>query len=164
MYKLVFLLLMLTNLTSFAQNNETFESMEQSFNDLSIDHFTYKVSYIEEKKTLYFEVKENGITINTYKLLKRDIHPKGIFLIENDNRYSIRILSLNNGHVFIKENFGTKYRHSNTTNFVDIGSWDKKHKTNLTKFLSDFEQFLNDKVSSETEEDDEIIIITNEKN
>lgn len=163
MYKLVFSLLILINLTSFAQNNEAFESMGQSFNDLSIDDFTFKVSYNKEKETLYFEVKENGMTINAYKLLKRDIHPKGMFLIENDNQYSIRILSLNNGHVFIKESFGTKYRHSNTTNFVDIGLWDKKHKTNLTKFLSAFEQFLNDKVSSESEED-EIIIITNEKN
>lgn len=164
MYKSVFLLLMLTNLTLFAQNNEAFDAMEQSFNSLSIDDFAFKVSYIEVKKTFYFEVKESGNTINAYKLLKQDIHPKGVFLIENDNQYSIRVLSLNNGHVFIRENFGIRYRHSNTTNFVDIGSWDKKHRTKLTKFLSDFEQFLNDKVSSEIEEDDEIIIITNEKN
>lgn len=163
MYKLVFSLLVFINSTSFAQNNETFKSMEQSFNSLSIDAFAFKVSYFEEKETLYFEVKENGATINAYKLLKRDIHPKGIFMIENDNQYSIRILSLNNGHVFIKENFGTKYRHSNTTNYVDIGSWEESYKPKLIKFLSDFEQFLNDKIS-EKADDDEIIIITNEKN
>lgn len=164
MYKLVFLLLILANLTSFAQNNEAFESMKQSFNSLSIDDFKFKVNYLEEKETFYFEVKENGVTINAYKLLKRDVHPKGIFLIEKDNRYSIRILSLNNGHVFIKENLGKKYRHSNTTNYVDIGFWDKSYKPKLIKFLSDFEQFLNNKPSEKTDDDDEIIIITNEKN
>lgn len=163
MYKLVFLLLMLANLTSFAQNNEAFESIKQSFNSLSIHDFTFNLSYLEEKENLYFEIKENGITINAYKLLKRDVHPKGIFLIESDNQHSIRILSLNNGHVFIKENFGKKYRHSNTTNYVDIGSWEKSYKPKLIKFLSDFEQFLNDKIS-EKADDDEIIIITNEKN
>lgn len=56
MYKLVFLLLMLANLTSFAQNNEAFESMKQSFNSLSIDDFTFNLSYLEEKENLYFEI------------------------------------------------------------------------------------------------------------
>lgn len=164
MYKAVFLFFIFFNLTSFAQNNETFRSMEQSFSALSFDGFTFKVSYIKDKETLYFEVKENEATIKAYKLLKKDIHPKGIFLIESDNQYSIRVLSLNNGYVFIKENFGTKYRHSNTTNLVDIGSWDDDHKPKLTKFISDFEQFLNGEISAKSDENNEIIIIKNEKN
>lgn len=139
--------------------------MKKSFSSLSFEDFTFKVSYIEEKETLYFEVMKNESTINAYKLLKRDIHPKGFFLIKDDtNLYSIRILSLHNGNVFIKENFKGKYRHSNTTNFVDIGSWDDSYKPILTKFMSDFDQFLNNNTSKKTNKNGEIIIITNEKN
>lgn len=154
--------------SSVTSQNENIEiDLSKSISTLSHDDFEYKVNYIEDKKTVYFALLKSGKVIKAYKLIVTDIHPKGVFLYENDDdTFSIRILSLNNGYVFIKENLEKKYRSSNTTNYVDIGNWSMNYKSDILNFISEFNKFIDETAPKKmnSPEDDEIIIITNKKN
>lgn len=168
MYNLQFIFLFLFSLYTFGQNSKENVSikLKESFSSLSYGEFEFRVNYIEGKETLYFETIKSGKPINGYKLLVEDIHPKGIYLYE-DNRgiYLLRILSINNGNVFIEENLGKKHKHSKTTNYVDIGYWNENNKTSLKIFILILEEFLKKRKSDKNKhsDDEEVIIITNKK-
>lgn len=167
MYKALIIFWFLFSLCSFCQDNKQTNliKFQESFNSLSNVDFEYIVRYDENNETLYFETIKLGKLINGYKILIKDIHPKGIYLFEDSGIYSIRILSINNAHVFIKENFEKKYRYSNTINYVEIGVWSNDYKDLLKLFIHTFEEFLNSKKTekSESHDNDEIIIIFNKK-
>src|SRR5690606_34023605 len=55
-----------------------------------------------------------------YKAIMTDIHPLGIFTFKSNSTNYIRVLSIDNGHRFIKEKFRNGFRLSNTTNIIDI--------------------------------------------
>lgn len=169
MYKnSITIFLLFFSLFSFGQEKkrDSIVQFEKSFQQLSYNDFEYSVDYMEDKKTLYFKSIKSGIPVNGYKLLVEDIHPKGIYLYKSNGRYTIRVISLNNGNVFIKENFGGKYRNSNTTNYVDIGAWGESNKPNIVEFILNFQKFVTERKATEdhSPDDDEIIIVTDEKN
>lgn len=167
MYNFLTIFLFLLSLCSFGQNHNEDVSikLKESFHSLSYDDLEFKVNYIKNEKTLYFESKRSGNSIKGYKMLIEDIHPKGIFLYESKETFSIRILSLNNGNVFIEDNLDSKYKYSKTTNHIDIGNWSEDYKPHLKLFISIFKDFLASKKPIKNNNlDNEEIIITEEKN
>ena len=166
MYKFLVFFCFFLNSWLHGQNQQTsLNQLKTSFESLSYGVWDYKASYIMDDETLYFMVVKSNEPIYAYKMLVKDIHPEGIYLVEKDEYYSIRVLSLNNGHVFIKENLSGKYRHSSTANFVDIGTWDKNYKLKILEFILSFQKFVTGKKATEDHfsDDDEIIIVTDEK-
>ena len=55
-----------------------------------------------------------------YKAILNDIHPEGIFIIEKEGTKFLRILSIHNGKVFVREKFKGQFRNSNNTNIIEI--------------------------------------------
>ena len=96
------------------------ESLIESYKDLTDKNNEYKMEFVANKNTLIFKFKTQNSEEIGYKAILTDIHPQGIFRFESDNKNFIRILSIDNGHRFIKEKFRNGFRVSNTTNIIDI--------------------------------------------
>lgn len=154
----LYVFLLLFPFLGFAQNQSDINNLKRAFGELSYKEYEYRLDFNKQKKTLYLEVSKSGKAVKGYKLLVKDIHPLGVFVIDNDSICSLRLLSLNNGHVFIDENLDKKYVHSNTANYVDIGIWDKSFKPALNSFIVQFKQFIKDLTESKIKKGEEIIL------
>ena len=106
----------------FSQNTNQMkmDSLIESYKDLTDKNNEYKIEFVENKNTLIFKFKTQDSEEIGYKAILTDIHPQGVFRYESDNKNFIRILSIDNGHRFIKEKFRNGFRVSNTTNVIDI--------------------------------------------
>ena len=96
------------------------DSLIESYENLIDKNNEYKIEFVENKNTLIFKFKTQNSEEIGYKAILADIHPQGIFRFESDHKNYIRILSIDNGHRFIKERFRNGLRVSNTTNIIDI--------------------------------------------
>ncbi len=149
MYKIltIFVFLITGNALCQDQKNDTLPKFVHSFTNLSVDKLRYEADYIEDKETVIFKIYDDGELVNAYKLLIKDIHPKGIFFHqENDINY-IRILSINNGTVFIEEKFRNGHRLSNTAKYVDIPYQEIERISGLD-FINSFKDFVKSKFNS----------------
>lgn len=126
----------------FAQN--PIDELKMLFSDLG-DSLIYDLDYIEEKEIIYLTFYKDSVIKRGLKMLIKDIHPEGIFLISKDGRNTIRILSIDNGHKFIEENFRNGFRLSKTTNLVDITTSQELKKVN--SFIIKMKEFIASKNS-----------------
>ncbi|MEM9547600.1 MAG: hypothetical protein AAGA77_16590, partial [Bacteroidota bacterium] len=90
------------------------------------------------------------------KMLIKDIHPEGIFLLSEKGGNKVRILTIDNGHKFIEEHFRNEFRVSKTTNLVDIKTSQASEKVN--SFISKMKEFINFKISPKEKYEDINII------
>ena len=141
------------------QKQDSVYKLAKTFENLSYTDFKFEINYIKEKETLYFKILKNNRLHKAYQLLLKDIHPKGIFIYKYEDVSTIRILSINNGHVFIEEEFKNGFRVSNTTNYIDIGSWGKEYDNTLSNFVVELEKFIKEKSPKKKKTSKEIEII-----
>jgi len=160
-FSLVIILITLENLSCQEISKNKIDDLIISFESLSESNAVYKLEYIEKKGTLFFKIKLPNSEEIGYKVILTDIHPEGIFTIKINEKNNIRILSVDNGHRFIKEKFRGGYRVSNTTNIIDI-----EILQNTNSFLID-EVIKNLKMILKEEENENVdiqIIVPKNKN
>lgn len=122
-----------------------------SFSQLSyIDSFN--LEYIKEKETLYFSIFQEETQKKGYRLLIKDIHPEGVFILGD----KIRILSINNGHKFVEESFKNGHRLSHNTNYIEIMDFVDLSKAEA--FVSSMKVFVQSKVQKKKPQKEEIEI------
>ncbi|WP_338731405.1 hypothetical protein [Mangrovimonas cancribranchiae] len=109
------------NVNSQNTDQMKMDSLIESYKNLTDKENKYNIEFVENKNTLIFKFKTQNSEEIGYKVILTDIHPQGIFRYESENKTFIRILSIDNGHRFIKEKFRNGFRISNTTNVIDIG-------------------------------------------
>ena len=117
-----FLIMFTTSLKTIAQNksNSPIEKSINSFNSLSNVSSKYELDFIEKKNTLYFKYELGENKKFGFKAILKDIHPEGIFIIERENIKYLRILSIHNGKVFVREVLRGQFWNSNNTNIIEI--------------------------------------------
>lgn len=145
--KIAFLLFLVGQL-SYGQI-DTIAELKVLFSDLG-DSLVYDFRYIEEKETLYLSIFEQDIQKNGYRLLITDIHPEGIFVEKN----KIRVLAINNGHMFVEEKFRSGKRLSHNTNYIDIEGYMDLDKAQ--KFVESLRAFVKSKTQKPKTKDKEI--------
>ena len=154
----LFVTMMVCNVKS---QNISVDSLIKSFENLTDKENEYKMKYIENKNTLIFKSKTADSKELFYKAILTDIHPEGIFIFESDNNYFLRVLSIDNGHRFIKERFPNGFRVSNTTNIIDIKLPKVADFEKVNKVVAIFKDYLK---KPETKTDDNQIILLNRIN
>lgn len=142
------MLLLLVGQLSYGQI-DTIADLKVLFSDLG-DSLVYDFRYIEEKATLYLSIFEQDIQKKGYRLLIRDIHPEGIFVEKN----KIRVLTINNGHMFVEEKFRSGKRLSHNTNYIDIEGYMDLDKAQ--KFVESLRTFVKSKTQKPKIKDEEI--------
>ena len=143
MFKLLLGLILLSFACPLQRDDDNrINELIKAFHLFSNDNTEYDLEYVKEKRTFYFKMSDNGVLVKAYKILERDIHPEGIFLIENDGEKSIRILSIHNGNVFISERFVNGIRRGKTTNYIDIEGISHVRKEDIDRFVELFKAFL----------------------
>jgi hypothetical protein len=119
------------------------------FESLSTSESKFGLDFIEEKNTLYFTYKILEGNRIGYKVILEDIHPEGIFITETEGKTFLRILSVNNGKIFVKEQFRGEFRLSNNTNLIDIELPEDFNEIQLKKFIENLKSiFVEEKVQS----------------
>lgn len=144
--------------------NDSVPAFFQTLELLSKDNLVYRGNYFVRKEMLYFEVFE-GKKQNGYKLLIKDIHPEGVFFHQDSLKKSIRIISINNGKLFIKEEFRNEFRVSNNANYIDIHLNDKVNMDLIDKFINQLKSFIyaNQERNKIISDEIEIIVAPNKK-
>ena len=149
------------NINSQNTNRMKMDSLIQSYKNLSDKKNGYNIEFVENKNTLILKFQVQNSEEIEYKAILTDIHPQGIFLFELENKNFIRILSIDNGHRFIKEKFRNGFRVSNTTNIIDIELIKKVDLEKIDKVIGDLKSILEKPV---TESDEIQIIVPKSKN
>ena len=137
------------------------DSLIESYKKLTDKKNEYKIEFIENKNTLIFKFKTQNSEEIGYKAILTDIHPQGIFRFELENKNYIRILSIDNGHRFIKEKFRNGFRVSNTTNIIDIELTNDIYLEKVDKVIRELKSVLEKPV---TESNEIQIVIPKSKN
>jgi hypothetical protein len=143
------------NAKSQNTNQMKMDSLIESYKNLTDKENEYNIEFVENKNTLIFKFKTQNSEEIGYKVILTDIHPQGIFRFESDNKTFIRILSIDNGHRFIKEKFRNGFRVSNTTNVIDIRLPKIEDLEKTDKVIRDLKSVLEKPVT----ESDEIQIV-----
>ncbi|PKQ46770.1 hypothetical protein CSW08_01305 [Confluentibacter flavum] len=143
------------NVNSQNTNQMKMDSLIESYKNLTDKENEYNIEFVENKNTLIFKFKTQNSEQIGYKVILTDIHPQGIFRYESDNKTFLRILSIDNGHRFIKEKFRNGFRVSNTTNVIDIGLPKIVDLEKTDKVIRDLKSVLEKPVT----ESDEIQIV-----
>ena len=105
------------------------------FNSWTTETSKYELEFIEEKNTLYFKYELEEKRRYGFKAILEDIHPEGIFILKNEDKTFLRILSIHNGKVFVRERFRGQFRNSNNTNLIDIELPEKVDKQELDELV-----------------------------
>jgi len=102
------------------KSDSPIENSLKAFNSMTNESSKYELDFIDENNTLYFKYELGEKKRFGYKANLDDIHPEGIFIIEKENKTFLKILSINNQKVFIKEKFRGEFRLGNNTNIIEI--------------------------------------------
>ena len=145
------------NINSQNSNQIKMDSLIESFTNLTEEKNEYDIEFVENKNTLIFKFKTENSKEIGYKAILTDINPLGIFLFESNQKAFIRILSIDNGHRFIKQNFN----YSNTTNVIDIELPKNVDLEKTNKVIENLKSVLE---KPKTESDDIQIITSKSKN
>jgi hypothetical protein len=160
MYKInviIFLLLFLVASKNYGQTcTDGSKRLIENFSELSDVH-SFKLEYFAEKETLYFSIFQNGTQERGFRLLVKDIHPEGVFVIED----KIRVLSINNGYMFVEENFKNGHRLSHNTNYVDVT--DLIDLSKAQHFASLLKDFVKSKIEKPKTKEEEIKVYMSPK-
>lgn len=139
MSRLLIGILLLLTTKSIGQNiaDSLILSIQTHLDSLAFENKTCKISYLNDKNTLYVGILDEEKIITEYGLLIHDIHPMGIFSISKDSISFIRLLSLENGNVFTKETTRNDINLSSSTNYVDFGGWPKYLNSKYIQIIVD---------------------------
>jgi hypothetical protein len=164
MYRIIvcIAILFLTTEAVKSQNkNKERNTLIKLFSDLSSDDLSYKLSYLKGKKTFELEVSNKKVS-KKYKFLEKDIHPEGVFFDENKKNYTLKILSIDNGHRFIFTKLRNGIRLSNTDNIIKIDNISTEKKENLKKFIYKLRNYRKSLIKKKPE--DPKVLVTKPKN
>ncbi len=133
-----------TSCKTIAQNksDSPIENSLFSFNSLTNESAKYELDFFEEKNTLYFKCELGEKKKFGFKAILKDIHPEGIFIIEKENTKFLRILSIHNGKVFVREIFKGQFRNSNNTNIIEIELPENIYNKELEKLVENLKSIF----------------------
>lgn len=112
-------------------NRVKVDSLNQLFKEISPIDYQTVIEYDSLKSTLLFSIHDKGQLLKSYKVLVKDIHPEGIFYIEQDEMLFLKIISRCSGNVFIETDHKGKYVLSKTTNRLVLGGYSADEKNNI---------------------------------
>jgi hypothetical protein len=139
----ILLLLILISRISFGQI-DTIADLRVLFSNIG-DSLVFNFKYIEESETIYLTFYKDSILQRGLKMLIKDIHPEGIFILSEEERNRIRILSIDNGNKFIEENFRRGFRLSKSTNYVEFTV--SSNASDVKLFIEKMKEYLRHKNS-----------------
>lgn len=146
MFRIIHLLgILILSVSQCSGQKSDIDKLVSVANNFTNDQFSFGLEYVEEKSTFVFTKKKGDELIKIYKLIKSDIHPEGIFTIDKEDGFYLRILSLSNNKVFVSERFINGFRRGNNINFVDIGNLKDVSKKELSEFIELFKKVVSDK-------------------
>lgn len=152
--KLLLLIFLVTTINTYCQSKINIKAVINSYMNISNNKATYELEFIDKEKTFIFKFKLLSNREIYYRVILKDIHPEGIFYVENKTKTFIRILSVDNGHRFIHEKFINGFRIGNTTNIIDIELLKNTDKLKVDRFIFELKNAL----KKEEVESDEIFI------
>jgi hypothetical protein len=116
------LLIVVSSCKTIAQSDaeSSIKKSVNSFNSLTSELGKYELQFIKEKNTLYFKYELGKNKRFGYKAILEDIHPLAIFVVERKNTKYLKILSIHNGKVFVREKLRGEFLNSNNTNIIEI--------------------------------------------
>ena len=99
------------------------DSLNRAFLNVTEDGKQTMVEYDSLKSTFIFTSLKNAVLLKTYKLIVTDIHPEGVFPIEQGGKVYIKIISRCAGNVFIETYHGNGILRSGSTGKIIIGGY-----------------------------------------
>ncbi len=141
-FLLISIFTLLISINCYSQEKNVNDEYQISFKNLSNKNIQFKLNYLKQKETLLFELSNNNILLESYQIRIKDIHPEGIFINKSEGNKTLRILSIKNRDIFIKNSFKNGYRVSNTTNYIDIGGIENFDDGKLLRFINEFKEFI----------------------
>lgn len=155
-----FVLLVSLEGLAFSSDNCPFDrvkidSLNQMFKEISPIDYQTAIEYDSLKSTLLFNIHNKEQLLKSYKVLVADIHPEGIFYIEQDGVLFLKIISKCSGNVFIETNHKGKYVLSKTTNRLILGGYSADEKNSVLTLNQLFQSLVSEcQDKSEDEEGD----------
>ncbi len=130
------------------------DSLNQLFKKISpVDQQTV-IEYDSLKTTLLFKIHNDKQLLKSYKVLITDIHPEGIFYIEQSGALFFKIISKCSGNVFIKTDHKGSFLLSKTTNRLILGEYSMNEKHNISTLCRLFQSIVFDcQLKNDDEED-----------
>jgi len=111
------------------------KSLNEMLSDVSIKE-QVDVSYDMTKSTLIFNVYDDLNELRkTYKLIVTDIHPEGIYSVEQEGNIYIKIISRCAGNVFIETTVRDSFLNSNSTDKILIGRYSLDRKRDIDSII-----------------------------
>lgn len=92
-----------------------------------------QMDYDSSKSTFVFRACTEDRLQKTYKLIITDIHPEGIFPIEQEGQFHIKLISRCSGNVFIETTHRGEILHSKSTNKVVLGGYSPESRKEVKK-------------------------------
>jgi hypothetical protein len=145
-------------------NRVKIDSLNQLFREISPIDYQTVIEYDSLKSTLQFNIYNKGQLLKSYKVLVADIHPEGIFYIEQDGVLFLKIISKCSGNVFIETDHKGKYLLSKTTNRLIIGGYSADEKYNILTLSQLFQSVVFDCQDKNEDEEDDISLPLMKKN
>ena len=112
------------------------DSLNQLFRQISTVENQVFVEYDTLKSTFNIKVYNSEKLWKSYKLIVSDIHPEGIYFIEIDGKFNIRIISRCAGNVFIETSHKQGVIHSKTTNRLILSNYSQNAKKDISLICS----------------------------
>jgi hypothetical protein len=102
--------------------------------------------------------------LKSYKVLVTDIHPEGIFYIEQEGELFLKIISKCSGNVFIETDHKGKYVLSKTTNRLILGGYSADEKYHILNLIYLFQSIVLECQDKSEDEHDNISLPLMKKN
>ncbi|MEQ9302633.1 MAG: hypothetical protein RJQ14_01855 [Marinoscillum sp.] len=145
-------------------NKVKIDSLNQLFKEISPIDYQTIIEYDSSKSTLLFSIYDKGQLLKSYKALVADIHPEGIFYIEQDGMLFLKIISRCSGNVFIETDHKGKYVLSKTTSRLILGGYSAEYKYNIMILSQIFQSVIFDCQDKKENEEDDISLPMMKKN
>lgn len=152
MFKLLIISTMFIAFQCKAQDSlsQSIPAFIHSFSKMSDENMKYVCEFNNNKKQVVFLISKNGIENHEFKLLTRDIHPRGIFRLYACENV-VRILSIDNEGRFLETVLGKSFPRTTNVPYIDIAFPKNSNSKYIDKFVEDFTNFLSSKVIQEEE-------------
>jgi hypothetical protein len=145
--------------SAFSQKieKESITRLVNSFNNLSGKGSVFKLKFIEKDSVLIFQ-KEKMEEQVLYRVLIKHIHPEGIYIDRNliTRELVLKIISMDNGNLFIKTESGKNPKLSEIINVISFAKFNRSKEKAMNEFVENMREVL--RTFNKQEESEEIFI------
>ena len=145
-------------------NRVKIDSLNQLLKEISPIDYQTVIGYDSLKSTLLFNVHNKEQLSKSYKVLVADIHPEGIFHIEQDGVLFLKIISKCSRNMFIETDHKGKFLLSKTTDRLILGGYSADVRYKILTLSQLFQSVVFECQDKNEEEGDDISLPLMKKN